>query len=146
MSEALTEGILSEDDIKREDAFLADVPFLNWGAFFMAPIWGIAHGDWPAILFYPLWIFCDNLVYAAYANPSVVNIVLAVVTLAIMAAVMLGYARVSSPRSAHRAAERGDTLEQYLHKEKRWAVGMALIAIVMLIAATWYNLCIRPTL
>ena len=134
---------LSEDDIKREEAFLADVPFLNWGAFFMAPIWGIAHGDWPAILFYPLWIFCDNLVYSAWSNPTGASITLAVVTLVIMALVMVGYARVSSPRAAHRAAAAGYTLEQYLQRERRWAVGMALIAVAMLILATWYNLCIR---
>ena len=137
---------LSEDDIQRENEFLADVPFINWGAFFMAPIWGIAHGDWPAILFYPLWIFCDNLLYSAWGNPTALNIALAAITLVVMAAVMIGYARVSSPRSAHRAAEAGDTLEQYLRREKHWAVGMALIAVAMLIAATWYNLCIRPGL
>lgn len=137
---------LSENDIQRENEFLADIPFLNWGAFFMAPIWGIAHGDWPAVLFYPLWIFCDNLVYFAWMNPSTLNIVLAGVTLLVMGLIMLAYARVSSPRSAHRAAQQGYTLEQYLKREKQWAVGMAIIAIVMLALATWYNLCIRPSL
>ena len=112
----------------------------------MAPIWGFAHGDWPAILFYPLWMFCDNLIYAAWENPSTLNVALAVLTGIIMLVAMVAYARVSSPRSAHRALERGETLEHYLKNEKRWAVGMALIAIVMLIAATYYNLNIRPML
>lgn len=137
---------LSEDDLAREEAFLADVPFLNWGAFFMPPIWGIAHGDWPAILFYPLWIFCDNLLYSAWENPSLLNGALACIALAAMALVMVAYARVSSPRAAHRAAAAGDTLERYLRRERRWAVSMAGIALAMLVAATWYNLCIRPTL
>ena len=138
--------MLTVQDYSREDAFLADLPFLNWGALFMAPIWGFAHGDWPAILFYPLWIFCDNLLYTAWASPSVMSVLMAVLAVAIMAVLMVGYARVSSPRSAHRAAERGKTLEEYLRTEKRWAIGMALIAIVMLIVATWYNLCVRPGL
>ncbi len=141
MSETLT-----EQDYLREDEFLADVPSLNWGAFFMAPIWGMAHGDWPTLFFYPLWIFVDNLLYAAYAEPTVLSVVLAVITAVVTSLLMLAYARVSSPRSAHRAAERGKTLEEYLRAEKRWAIGMALIAIAMLIVATWYNLSVRPGL
>ena len=66
------------------------------------------------------------------------------VTAVITAALMIGYARISSPRSAHRAADRGDTLEHYLKVEKGWAIGMAVIALAMLAFATYYNLTIRP--
>ena len=141
MSETLT-----EQDYSREEAFLADLPFINWGAFFMPPIWGAAHGDWPCILFYPLWIFVDNLLFNAWQNPSVLSIVLAVITAVVTAVLMLGYARISSPRSAHRAAERGDTLEHYLAVQKRWAWGMVLLALAMLAFATYYNLAIRPVM
>ena len=144
--ETISEAALSDADIEREAAFLADLPFFNWGAFFMPPIWGIAHGDWPCILFYPLWIFCDNLLYNAWQNPSVLSAVLAILVLVIITAVMLAYARLSVPRSAHRAAEHGDTLEHYLKVQRRWAIGMALMALVMLVLATWYNLTIRPYL
>ncbi|MDD6785084.1 MAG: viscotoxin-A3 [Eggerthellales bacterium] len=135
---------LSDEDIAREEKFLADVPRFNWGAFFMAPIWGAAHGDWPCILFYPLWIFVDNLLFNAWLEPTAISVTLAVVTAVITAALMIGYARISSPRSAHRAADRGDTLEHYLKVEKGWAIGMAVIALAMLAFATYYNLTIRP--
>lgn len=137
---------LSEEDMAREDEFLADVPFLNLGALFMPPIWGIAHGDWPCILFYPLWVFADNLIFNAVQNPSALTILFAIITIVIALGLMFAYARISSPRSAHQAAERGDTLEHYLKVQRRWAVGMAVIAIAMLIFATWYNLNIRPGL
>lgn len=137
---------LSNEDIAREEEFLADVPFLNWGALFMAPIWGAAHGDWPCILFYPLWIFVDNLLFNAWLEPTAISVTLAVITALITAVIMVGYARISSPRSAHRAADRGDTLEHYLKVQKRWAVAMGLIALVMLVFATYYNLTIRPYL
>ncbi len=143
MAEGASRG-LSDEDMAREDEFLADVPFFNWGAFFMPPIWGIAHGDCPCILFYPLWVFVDNLLYNAWQNPSAIHIVLAVVTLMTTVAVMLGYGRISSPRSAHRAAERGDSLEHYLKVQKRWAWGMAVLAVAMVAFATWYNVNVRP--
>ena len=38
------------------------------------------------------------------------------------------------------------TVEEYLKREKVWAVAMAVIAVVFVVFATWYNLAIRPTL
>ena len=137
---------LTDAEIERENKFLAGVPFFNWGAFFMPPVWGIAHGDWPTILFYPLWVFCDNLIYSAWANPRAVSITLAVLVTLIMLLVMLVYARLSSPRSAHRADEKGITRERYLQVERRWAVAMFVLAVIVVGLATWYNLAIRPTL
>ena len=69
--------------------------------------------------------------------------ILAVLTILITAAIMLGYARISSPRAAHRAAEQGKTLEAYLKSERIWAVAMIILALIMLVFATWYNLTIR---
>jgi hypothetical protein len=134
---------LSEEDIAREQEFLDEIPKISLGAFFMPPIWGIAHGDWPCILFYPLWIFCDNLLYNAWKYPTILSNILAILTIVLTAALMLGYARISSPRSAHRAAEQGKTLEAYLKSERIWAVTMIILAVAMLVFATWYNLTIR---
>ncbi|MDO4182655.1 MAG: viscotoxin-A3 [Coriobacteriia bacterium] len=136
---------LSDEDIRQEEAFLRGVPFLNVGALFMPPIWGVAHGDWICVLFYPAWLFCDNLFYAAYSAPSVLSVVLAVVCGLVLTAVTFVYARISSPRSAHRAAARGIARERYLRTERFWAVGMVILGVIMIAAATWYNLCIRST-
>ena len=51
---------------------------LNLGALFMPPIWGPAHGIWITILFYPLWLFADNLFYAAFTEPTTLTVVCAV--------------------------------------------------------------------
>ena len=134
---------LSDKDIKLEEEFLKGVPFLNWGALFMPPIWGVAHGDLITILFYPLWIFCDNLFFYSYSAPTPLSIVLSVIVFVVMALVTIVYARLSSPRSAHRAAEKGIARERYLRNERRWAVGMAVMAVILIAAATWYNLCVK---
>lgn len=137
---------LTEQEILQEEAFLADVPLLNVGALLMPPIWGAAHGDWMTILFYPIWLFCDNLFYAAWSSPSPLSIAIAVIAFVTLTLLMLAYARISSPRSAHRAAAMGKTREQYLRTERIWAVCMAVLAVLFLAGSTWYNLSIRPTL
>ena len=58
---------LTDEQIAREEKFLEGIPRLNIGALFLPPIWGPAHGMWAAILFYPIWLFADNMFYAAYA-------------------------------------------------------------------------------
>ena len=54
-----------KEEIKRAREMLKAVPKFNIGALFMPPIWGPAHGWWLAIVFYPLWLFADNVFYAA---------------------------------------------------------------------------------
>lgn len=56
------------------------------------------------------------------------------------------FARGGQQQGILRALERGKTKEEYLESEKKWAVAMAIVAIIFLVAATYYNLVIRPTL
>lgn len=137
---------LSEEDIAREQAFLAGVPLINWGAFFMPPIWGAGHGEVLPALFYPAWVFVDELIYSAVTQGGTMTWIFAVISLVAILLVSVAYARVSSPKSAHRAAEKGKTREQYLRAERKWAIGMFLLAAAFVVFATWFNLNIRPTL
>ena len=118
---------LTDEEIAREEKFLKGVPRVNIGALFLPPIWGPAHGMWAAILFYPIWLFADNTFYAAFATPSALSI-------------------VSQPFAAHRAAEHGVSREKYLSRQRIWAVVSVIVGCVMIAAATYYNLVIRPGL
>lgn len=136
---------LTDKQIAEEEAFLEGLPRFNVAAFLLPPIWGPAHGIWPTILFYPIWLFADNMFYAAYENPTVVSIALALVVLVSLAAGTAAFAVVSQPFAAHRAERMGVSRETYLRRQKWWVVGCAVAGVVMLALATYYNLVIRPT-
>ena len=132
---------LTDEEIAREEKFLEGVPRVNIGALFLPPIWGPAHGMWAAILFYPIWLFADNTFYAAFATPSELSIVFVLLTAATVA-----FSVVSQPFAAHRAAKHGVSREKYLSRQRIWAVVSVIVGCVMIAAATYYNLAIRPGL
>ena len=109
----------------------------------MPAIWGPAHGIWIAILYYPLWLLADNVLYGAFTNPSTLTIVLAVLLTAILTGVTISFAIVSQPFAAHRAERLGVSREKFLHRERMWIVASAIIAAVMIALATYYNLVLR---
>lgn len=135
---------LTDDQVASEERFLKGLPRFNIGAFLMPPIWGPAHGFWITILYYPAWVFVDNMIYAAYSNPSVINIILVLTSVLILLSVTIAFAIVSQPIAAHRAEERGISRETYLRRQRIWAWVSAAIAVAMLALATWYNLDFRP--
>lgn len=137
---------LTEEQIAREDEFMKGMPRLNIGALFLPPIWGPAHGMWATILFYPIWLFADNAFYAAFTERSVLAIVVALVIFATLTAGTVVFAILGQPFAAHRAVNRGKTKEEYLRRERVWAVASVIAGCLMLAGATYYNLVIRPTL
>lgn len=137
---------LTDEQIAEEEKFLKGLPRMNIGAFVMPGIWGPAHGFWVCILFYPLWVFIDYLIYGAYINPQPWTIALAVISSVALAVVTGAFAIVSQPIAAHRADDRGVSRERYLKRERIWAVVCIIIAIAALAWATYYNLEIRTVL
>ncbi len=136
----------SKEQVAKEDDFMKGIPRLNLAAFLLPPIWGPAHGFWVTILFYPIWIFADNTFYAAYSNPTFLSLILALLVFVVLVALTAAFSILGQPFAAHRAAERGKTKEEYLRRQRQWAVGCAIAGCVLLIAATYYNLAIRPGL
>ncbi len=136
---------LTDEQIAREEEFLKGIPRVNIGALFLPPIWGPAHGLWASILFYPVWLFADNVFYAAYSERTVFSIVVALVVLVTLTAGTVAFAIVGQPLGAHRAAARGVDKAGYLKAERRWAVISVAVGLLMIAAATYYNLVIRPT-
>lgn len=137
---------LTDEQIAREEEFLKGVPRVNVGALFLPPIWGPAHGIWATILFYPIWLFADNAFYAAYSSPSVLSVVVALLVFTTLTAGTVAFSVLSQPFAAHRAASRGADRQTYLRRERIWAVACVVAGCVMIAAATYYNLVIRPGL
>ncbi|MCI8425446.1 MAG: viscotoxin-A3 [Adlercreutzia sp.] len=137
---------LTDEQIAAEEQFLAGLPRVNLGALFLAPVWGPAHGMWPAFLFFVAWLFVDNVIYAATVEPSVMNVVLAVLMGAGLVAITVVFAIVAQPFAAHRAESMGVTRETYLRRQRIWAIAGAVCAVAVVAFATWYNLDVRPNL
>ena len=136
---------LTDEQVRREEAFMKGLPRVNVGALLMPAIWGPAHGFWVTILFYPAWLVADNVFYAAYENPTPLSVIIAALTFVILLGVTVAFAIVAQPLAAHRAEARGVTRAEYLKRQKAWIIVSAIIAVAFLGLATWYNLAIRPT-
>ncbi len=137
---------LTDEQVAREEEFLSGLPPLNIGALFLPPIWGPAHGMWATVLFYPIWLFADNVFYAAFAERTALSVVVAVVVGVTLVAGTFAFARLAQPFAAHRADARGVDRPTYVRRERAWAVACVVVGCIMIAAATYYNLAIRPTL
>lgn len=137
---------LTDKQIKEEEEFLEGIPRFNIAAFLLPPIWGPVHGFWMTVLFYPLWLFVDNMLYAVYTDPAPITVILAVVVILALAAGTAAFSLASQPLAYHRAATKGVSKEQYLKRQRIWAVVCAIIGIFMLVFATYYNLEVRTEL
>ncbi len=136
---------LTDEQIKAEEEFLRGMPPINIGAFLLPPIWGPAHGMWATIVYYPIWLFADNVFYAAWSERTPLAVGVAAVVFVTLLAITLVFARLSQPFAAHRAVARGISKERYLKRERVWAVACAAVGAAALAAATYYNLAVRPT-
>lgn len=134
---------LTDEQIRQEERFLKGLPRMNWGALLMPGIWGPAHGFWISLLFYPLWLVADNLIFAAYSSPSAGSIAVAVLVGVATIGFTVAFALVSQPIAAHRAQEAGVSRETYLKRERIWAVVCLILAVAAVAWATYYNLNLR---
>jgi len=120
---------------------LARLPRISLGALFMPAVWGPAHGQWIAILFYPLWIFADTsfsnaILYGGFAIPLAVTVFIGT------ALIMLFFAATAGKQAYLRVAS-SIPLERFLKQERIWVFVSLGIAIVFLVLATWYNIAFR---
>lgn len=136
---------LTTIQIEREEEFLSGIPRINIAALFLPPIWGPANGIWAAILFYPIWLFADNTFYAAITERTPLSIVFALIVLVSLTAITVAFSLIGQPLAAHRAASKDIDKETYLKRQRMWAVACIVVGLVMIAAATYYNLVVRPT-
>lgn len=137
-----------QEEIDREEkrtfVLPAAVPRLSLGALFMPPIWGAAHGQWATIFFYPLWVFTDSIFMSAFKNGGV-YIIGAIAIFIAMACLTIWFA-VTAQTPAYFRVRNKYTPEQYAKRERVWAICMALLAVVFIIAATYYNLVLYDSI
>ena len=113
------------------DQPLPRLPRFNWGAFFMPPIWGIAHGLWAGAFFVPLWAFVDSAIRATLDRPLGWRVV-AWATLVGTVAFQYEYARKAN-RIAWRRASESMSLEEYVRRERGWALAMGALLMVFVV-------------
>ena len=126
--------------------YLDGMPPINIGALLMPPIWGPAKGIWATILWYPLWLFADNCIFAWWSEGSMLATITGFLTLVLLIAVTILFARLSAPVAALRAIHKGKTKEEFQHGERVWAIITFFLAVVFIGIATYYNLCVRVPL
>ena len=137
---------LTDKQIEAEEEFLKGVPRFNLAAFLLPPLWGPVYGFWITILFYPAWLFMDNLLYSACHNPSPVIVAMALIVCVTYVIFCTAFSLVSQTLAYHRAHAKGVSKEKYLKQQRIWAVVAVVIAALMLGFATYYNLEVRPGL
>lgn len=137
---------LTDEQIAQEEAFLEGIPRINIGALFLPPVWGAAHGFWVSLLFYPLWLVADNLFFAAYTERTFFSIAIALVVFVSLLLGTIAFSLIGQPLAAHRAAAQGLDKPTYLRRQKVWAVVSVVVGLIMIAAATYYNLFLRAGL
>lgn len=144
MGKGAAMAAISEEEYAAEERFMKGLPRVNLGALLLPPIWGPAHGIWVSILFYPAWLVADNAFYAAASEPTPLSVTLAVLIGIMLVGVTVAFSIVAQPYAAHRAERLGVGRATYLRRERWWALGGIVGAVVIVALATWYNLDFRP--
>jgi len=135
-----------EREAQLAEEYLEGMPAVNIGALVMPPIWGPAKGIWATILWYPVWVFADNVLFAWWSTRTLEAGIIGVLTLVLLALVTIAFARLSRPLAAVRAVQKGKTKEEFQRGERIWAIVSIVIGIAFLAFATYYNLVLRAPL
>lgn len=142
--EAAVRADEEREHMKRE--LMDGVPRLNIGALFLPPIWGPAHGLWVAIVFYPLWLVSDTCFVNAFAERTPLAVTLGAIVFVALTAVTFAFAAATQKYALLRALSMGVSKEAYLKRQRIWAVVSVIIGLVMIGAATYYNVFLNPRL
>lgn len=113
----------------------AVIPGFNWGAFFIPPIWGVAHGQWAAVFFLPLWVFVDNILQGPRPF-GMWSVALGWVMFGLTLGAQALFAAHANRVAWHRVAARVSA-DQFARRQRIWgAVG----AVTFIGMATWITL------
>ncbi|MDO5042948.1 MAG: viscotoxin-A3 [Slackia sp.] len=146
--QAKKQAAAREDEQRKrmERDFLQGVSRVNIAALFLPPIWGPAHGLWVAIVFYPLWLVADTCFVNAFADRTPLAVTLGVIVFVVLTAVTFAFATVSQKYALMRALSMGVSQETYCKRQRIWAVVSVVVGLVMIGAATYYNVFLNPRL
>ena len=138
------------------DEDIPQLPRFNWAAFFMPPIWGVAHGAPVAgLIVLPLWLFLDsNIQSAVYgvdaATPLSMRIgvyamagLIALLTMALM--VWFGKTGWGVAwRRQYGDGQSSTSMKQFVKEERRWYWVCIPLFFILLGYAIFYWITILP--
>ena len=136
----------TDRELETARSYMEGLPPVNIAALFLPPIWGPAKGIWVTILWYPLWLFADNCLFAWYSLQSPLATGFGIGALVLLTVVTFAFAYFSAPYAAILAIRKGKTKKQFQRAEKIWAVCAVIGGLLLLGLATYYNLCVRAPL
>jgi hypothetical protein len=120
------------------------LPRFNLAAFLIPPIWGPVHGQWVGALFLPIWLFADSAIVSAARRGGPMWIA-ALAVAAGTIGFMCFFARHANGVAFRRVIGRL-SVEEYLRRERIWALVAVPAAIVMLGWAAYFDLVLAPVL
>lgn len=131
------------------DAETPELPVFNWGAFFMPPIWGPAHGNLVAGLVLPLWLFMDSALQAAIygigEGASLAALIAyrggAALIVIVTLALMFWYGRRGWGTAwsfVYRTGASKKSFERFKREQFWWAIATGLMFVGMIVGAVFY--------
>jgi len=114
------------------------LPRFNLAAFLMPPIWGPAHGQWVGAAFLPIWLFMDSII-ASSGRGGMVTRVAAAAVVACTLAFETFFAKRANGLAFRRVIGRV-SVEQYVRRERVWAIASVPAAAALVAWALWFHL------
>jgi hypothetical protein len=126
------------------DEAVPQLPRFNLAAFLVPPLWGPFHGQWAGAFLLPIWLFADSSVVAA-ANLGGWMWIPAIFVIAGTAAFQYFFATKANGLGFRRVMGRM-SLEEYLRKERIWAIASVPVAIALVSWAVYFDVFLGPAL
>lgn len=120
------------------------LPRFNLAAFLIPPIWGPANGQWVGALFLPIWLFADSAIVSAVLRGGWMWIAAVVVACGTLG-FQYFFARHANGVAFRRLIGRV-SVDEYLRRQRLWAVAAVPAATLLLGWAVYYDLVLRPAL
>jgi hypothetical protein len=126
------------------DEPLPVLPRFNLAAFLIPLFWGPANGQWVGAFFLPIWLFADSAIVSAVQRGGWMYIAAVVVACGTLG-FQYFFARHANGVAFRRVIGR-QSVEEYLHRQRIWAVVAIPIAAALLGWAIYFDLVLRTAL
>jgi hypothetical protein len=126
------------------DETLPVLPRFNLAAFLIPLFWGPAHGQWVGAFFLPIWLFADSAIVSAVQRGGWMYIAAVVVACGTLG-FQYFFARHANGVAFRRVIGRL-SVEEYLRRQRIWAVVAIPVSAALLGWAIYFDLVLRPAL
>jgi hypothetical protein len=120
------------------------LPRFNLAAFLIPLFWGPASGQWVGAFFLPIWLFADSAIVSAVQRGGWMYIAAVVVACGTLG-FQYFFARHANGVAYRRVIGRL-SVEEYLRRQRIWAVVAIPVSAALLGWAIYFDLVLRPAL